>query len=38
MRLLTLVNRLDDILSGSDRASGLDLVSRGGTVVVSIEK
>jgi hypothetical protein len=32
------VERLDAVLSGTDRASGLDLISRGGTVVVTVNE
>jgi hypothetical protein len=30
--------RLDAVLTGADRTSGLDLISRGGTVVVTIDE
>jgi hypothetical protein len=32
------IQRLDAVLSGTDRTSGLDLISRAGTVAVTIEK
>src|SRR5262249_35271158 len=32
------ISRLDAVLTGADRTDGLDLISRAGTVVVTVEK
>jgi hypothetical protein len=37
-QILAAVDRLDAVLTGAERTSGLDIVSRAGTVVVIIEK
>lgn len=38
LQIMAAVNRLDAVLLGSERASGIDLISRSGTVVVTVEQ